>query len=120
MHNLCVDNNVINVIVELYPDSFCIKDLCRGKIIFQGRSIHGLYMFSKKEVASDSRGLSFSLSAKALFTSISCKEVNWHAKLGHPNEVVLNKLVKASNVNCSICVPFHKCVVCPLGKTLHL
>lgn len=50
----------------------------------------------------DSYVLSFPLSAKTVFTNVSCKKVNWNARLIHPCEIILNKLVKEFEVNFSI------------------
>lgn len=58
-------------------------------------------------------------SPKAPFTSVSCKEINWHAWLGHPSDVVLQRLAKHSDNSCSISVPDQKCIVCPLIRHIN-
>lgn len=57
------------------------------------------------------------LTIHAFFTSISSQDVNWHVRLDHPSNVVLNKLVKMAYINCKIFSSTLLCIVCPLVKS---
>lgn len=116
VHKLYVDNVVC---VVFYPDSFCIKEPCTGKILFQRKSESGLYKLkdslsveSDKHIGSFLTGLI--LSVKTLFTYLSSKEINWYARLGHPSNVVLNKFAQRASIQCTIKSSLPKCIIFPL------
>jgi len=102
---LTIDNNAL---VEFYANYCYMKDKLAGKILLRGKLRDGLYQLSSvnSQVNKDS------------CVYILLKE-NWHKKLGHPNNKVLEKVLKNCNVKTSSRDQFSFCEVCQFGK-LHL
>jgi len=85
-----------------------VKDKLTGKILLRGKLIDGLYQLSSVN----------SQVNKDPSVYMSLKE-NWHRKLGHPNNKVLEKVLKICNVKTSSRDQFSFCEACQFGK-LHL
>ncbi|PNY02796.1 copia protein (gag-int-pol protein), partial [Trifolium pratense] len=102
---LTADNNII---VEFDADCCSVKDKLTGKALLKGKLKEGLYQVSN--VSSQSN--------KDACTYMSVKE-SWHRKLGHPNNKVLDKVLKHCNVKTSSSDQFKFCEACQFGK-LHL
>lgn len=78
-----------NIIVEFDVDCCFVKDKITGKELLRGRLKDGLYQLSESYNKSNDP-----------CAYISIKE-SWHRKLGHPNNKVLDKVLK----NCKIKTP---------------
>lgn len=116
----CVLSN--GVLVEFLPDSFYIKELGTKNVIFHGKCDHGLYKLHQvpcmHQVSSTlfDKVLSRPLFSSALFTSTFDKRCNWNTRLGHPYEIIMNKLAKLVDLNYKIDSVFSKCLMCPFAK----
>jgi histone deacetylase 1/2 len=86
-----------------------VKDKVTGKALLKGRLKDGLYQLSTNKEPSNN---------KDPCAYMSLKE-NWHRKLGHPNNKVLEKVLKDCNVKTSPSDQFTFCEACQFGK-LHL
>ncbi|KAM2672155.1 hypothetical protein EV1_007888 [Malus domestica] len=99
------------------PFGFYVKDLRTGRTLFQGPSEGGLYPFYWNA----SNGVSgIAISPHALMIAKADIHI-WHRRLGHPSSIVLNKVVKHSNL--PIVGSVHKqsfCSDCQLGKASRL
>ena len=102
---LIVDNNAL---VEFDANYCYVKDKLTGKILLRGKLRDGLYQLSNVN----------SQVHKDPCVYMSLKE-NWHRKLGHPNNKVLEKVLKNCNVKTSSRDEFLFCEACQFGK-LHL
>ncbi|CAI8608406.1 unnamed protein product [Vicia faba] len=80
---LAVDNNIL---VEFDANYCFVKDKLTGKAILRGTLKERLYQLSGIE--------------KDQHAYISLKE-SWHRRLGHPNNKVLDKVLKSCNVKLS-------------------
>ncbi|GAU51268.1 hypothetical protein TSUD_412550 [Trifolium subterraneum] len=96
---LTADNNIL---VEFDANCCSVKDKLTGQTLLKGRLKDGLYQLSNKEPC----------------VYMSVKE-SWHRKLGHPNNKVLDKVLKDCNVKISHSDQFSFCEACQFGK-LHL
>lgn len=102
---LTADNNAL---VEFDANYCYVKDKLTGKALLKGKLRDGLYQLSSVN----------SQVNKDPCTYMSVKE-NWHRKLGHPNNKVLEKVLKNCNVKASSNDQFSFCEACQFGK-LHL
>jgi histone deacetylase 1/2 len=103
---LTADNNAL---VEFDENCCYVKDKVTGKALLKGRLKDGLYQLSTNKEPSNN---------KDPCAYMSLKE-NWHRKLGHPNNKVLEKVLKDCNVKTSPSDQFTFCEACQFGK-LHL
>jgi histone deacetylase 1/2 len=98
-----------NITVEFDADCCSVKDKMTGKALLRGRLKDGLYQLTGSDNKSNDP-----------CAYISVKE-SWHRKLGHPNNKVLDKVLK----NCKIKTPPSDndhptfCEACQFGK-MHL
>ena len=102
---LTTDNNAL---VEFDANYCYLKDKLTGKILLRGKLRVGLYQLSNGN----------SQFNKDPCVYMSLKE-NWHRKLGHPNNKVLEKVLKNCNFKTSSRDQFSFCEACQFGK-LHL
>jgi len=95
-------------LVEFDANYCYVKDKLTGKILLRGKLRNGLYQLSSvnSQVNNDP------------CVYMSLKE-NWKRKLGHPNNKVLEKVLKICNVKTSSRDQFSFCEACQFGK-LHL
>lgn len=87
------------------------------QVIFHGKCNYELYKLHHFPSVETDQVPSKSFLSSALFTSIVNKYCDWHTRLGHPYEMVLNKLAKHTYLKCTINSTSSKCLVCPLAKT---
>jgi len=99
---LTTDNNAL---VEFVANYCYVKDKLTRKILLRGKLRDGLYQLSSVN----------SQVNKDPCVYMSLKE-NWHRKLGHPNNKVLEKVLKNCNVKTSSCDQFSFCEACQFGK----
>ncbi|PNY01489.1 copia-like polyprotein, partial [Trifolium pratense] len=102
---LTADNNIF---VEFDANCCSVKDKLTGQTLLKGRLKDGLYQLSDVSPQSN----------KDPCVYMSVKE-SWHRKLGHPNNKVLEKVLKDCNVKISPSDQFSFCEACQFGK-LHL
>jgi len=102
---LIADNNAL---VEFDANYCYVKDKLTRKILLRGKLREGLYQLSSVN----------SQVNKDPCVYMSLKE-NWHRKLEHPNNKVLEKVLKNCNVKTSSRDQFSFCEACQFGK-LHL
>jgi len=102
---LTVDNNAL---VEFDTNDCYVKDKLTGRILLRGKLRDGLYQLSSVN----------SQVNKDPCVYMSLKE-NWHRKLRHLNNKVLEKVLKNCNVKTSSRDQFSFCKACQFGK-LHL
>ena len=103
--NLTIDNNTVIV----FDANYCyVKEKLTGKILLREKLRDGLYQLLSVN----------SQVNKDPYVYMSLKE-NWHRKLGHPNNKVLEKVLKICNVKTSSHNQFSFCEACRFGK-LHL
>jgi len=95
---LTVDNNIL---VEFDASCCFMKDKITGKTILKGKLKDGLYQLSRTK--RDSCAYVF------------VKE-SWHRRLGHPNNIVLDRVLKSCNVKLSPRDHFNFCEACQYGK----
>jgi histone deacetylase 1/2 len=95
---LAADNNIL---VEFDENCCFVKDKLTGKAILRGILKDGLYQLSGIEKDSSAY--------------VSVKE-SWHRKLGHPNNKVLDTVLKSCNVKLSPSDHFSFCEACQYGK----
>ena len=102
---LTADNNAL---VEFDANYCYVKDKLIGKILQRRKLRDGLYQLSSviSQVNKD----------PCVYMSL---KKNWHRKLGHPNNKVLEKVLKICNVKTSSHDQFSFCETCQFGK-LHL
>ena len=121
LHNiLCVPNihknlisvyrlcNTNQVLVELFPASFQVKDLSTGVPLLQGKTKDDLYEWpvSTSQVA-------------ALYAAPNPKTTlsSWHARLGQPSSSVLNTIISKFSLPISLSSSKHlSCSDCLLNK----
>ena len=92
-----------NALVEFDVNYCYVKDKLIRKILLRGKLRDGLYQLS---------------SVNSQVNKDPCV-YNWHIKLGHPNNKVLEKVLKICNVKTSSHDQFSFCEACQFGK-LHL
>jgi histone deacetylase 1/2 len=100
---LTSDNNII---AEFDNNCCFVKDKLTGKVLLRGILKDGLYQLSNGS----------SQTNKDSCVYLSVKE-NWHRKLGHPSNNVLDKVLKICNVKTSPSDKFKFCEACQLGKS---
>ena len=94
-----------NSLVEFDANYCYVKDKLTGKILLRGKLRDGLYQLSSVN----------SQVNKDPCVYMSLKE-NWHRKLGHPNNKVLEKVLKICNVKTSSLDQFSFCETYQFGK----
>lgn len=90
-----------SAIVEFDANYYYVKDKLTGNALLKGKVRDGLYQLSSTN----------SQVNKDPCTFISVKD-NWHRKLGHPNNKVLEKVLKNYNVKTSSNDHFSFCEAC--------
>lgn len=98
---LAADNNIL---VEFDKNCCFVKDKLTGKTVLKGIIKDGLYQLSGNE------------SSPSAYISV---RERWHRKLGHPNNNILDKVLKNCNVKVSPSDNFSFCEACQYGK-MHL
>lgn len=98
---LAADNNIF---VEFDKNCCFVKEKLTGKVILKGLLKNGLYQLS------GTKGNPYAF--------VSVKE-SWHRRLGHPNNKVLDKVLKSCNVKVPPSDNFSFCEACQYGK-MHL
>jgi histone deacetylase 1/2 len=90
VYRLVSDNYVF---VEFHRDFFCVKDKATRKLLLLGRSKGGLYP------------VPFSRASSSLFrhalSSTKTTSAQWHQRLGHPTNKIVQTLVRNNNLSCS-------------------
>ena len=102
------DNNCYFV---FYSDCFYVKDVKTGKMLFRGKSEHGLYPFHIHTQISTKSGRPFA------FVGVRVSVPIWHSRLGHPANNTLSYLIsnKCLLMHGNNSIPF--CNSCSLGKS---
>ena len=110
VYRLVSDNDVF---VEFHRTFFCVKDKATRKVLLHGRSEGGLYPIPFRR-ASSSSPPRHALSAKVSTTQ-------WHQRLGHPANNVVQTIVRQNNLSCSSSDnPVLVCDACQRGKSHQL
>lgn len=107
----CVNNNMM---VEFHPNFFCVKELLKRKVLFQGKLNHGLYKINREiqhNKFSNSISNMKSTNVTPVFALNTVTFEKLHSRQGHPSEVVVNKIKKDTNMN--VIGSHSKCVVRP-------
>lgn len=101
-----------------YLNFYCVKELAKKEVLFQGKSDNGLYKI-KGEVQhnkiSNSTSNIKSSNVNPVFAVNAVTFEKLHSRLGHPSKVVMNKIKRDTNMN--VVRSHSKCKVCRLGKS---
>jgi histone deacetylase 1/2 len=108
VYRIVCDNDVF---VEFHRHFFCVKDKATKKILLQGRSRGGLYPIPFSRVTSSTRHAS---------SSIKLSSRQWHQRLGHPSNNVVQTIVKTNNLLCSPTSDSSVCDACQHAKSHQL
>ncbi|KAK8921769.1 hypothetical protein KSP39_PZI020770 [Platanthera zijinensis] len=103
VHQFAQDNNCVFL---LDSNDFLVKDKSTGKTLLTGRSSKGLYHITPPP--------SFGHALLSSHASVS----TWHARLGHPSPLVLNKALSSASI--STTSSMGKCHICSLSKATRL
>ena len=108
VHRIVSDNHVF---IEFHRDFFCVKDKATKKIVLQGRSRGGIYPvpFHRASSSSTRHAASVQLSSR-----------QWHQRLGHPSNNVVQTIVKSNNLSCSPNFESSVCDACQQAKSHQL
>jgi hypothetical protein len=102
VHKLVSDNDVF---IEFHRHFFCVKDTATKKIILQGRSRGGLYPIPFHRASS-------STASRHASASIKVSSRQWHQRLGHSSNNVVQNIVKNNNLLCSLDFDSSVCDAC--------
>lgn len=98
VYQFCLDNNVN---IEFSSSSFFIKDNKSGATLLQGPCANEVYKWQ-------------SSSSSKLTAHLHSRAIDWHHRLGHPSQVILNKIL--SSVSCHHVFSSH-CNSCLINKS---
>jgi hypothetical protein len=90
VNRLCWDNDVF---VEFHHHFFCVKDKATQRILLHGRSQGSLYPIPLRRASSSApcHGLS----------GVTALPSQWHQRLGHPTNNVVQTIVKTHDLSCA-------------------
>ncbi|KAL5786959.1 hypothetical protein ACOSP7_003908 [Xanthoceras sorbifolium] len=80
--SFCKTNNAS---IELFPYSFCVKDLATGAALVKGQSKNNIYEWSTGDVST----IRMKQACMGVKTSLS----NWDNRIGHPSSKILHQIV---------------------------
>jgi histone deacetylase 1/2 len=98
IHQFCVDNNVY---FEFHSFYFLVKDYS-GKVLHRGYLHDGLYQFTHKS---------------SLPQALSSVRSEWHRRLGHASNPVLNKVLTSLSFPVEKNKTSHVCPECQMAKS---
>jgi histone deacetylase 1/2 len=108
VYRLVCDNDVF---VEFHRHFFCVKDKATRRILLHGRSHGGLYPIPFSRASSSSR---HALSGAKTTSS------QWHQRLGHPTNNVVQTIVKNHDLSCVSVDTSSICDACQRAKSHQL
>ena len=82
VNKLCKTNNVM---VQMCPSDFRVKDLRTGETLLNGQASKGVYEWPTESSSSFNNVLAFSC--------FKTSKSGWHSRLGHPNSQTLNHMI---------------------------
>jgi hypothetical protein len=88
VNRLCSDNDIF---VEFHHHFFCVKDKAMPKILLHGRSKGGLYPIPLSRASS--------LSPCCALSGVTALSSQWHQRLGHPTNNVVQNIVKTHDLS---------------------
>jgi histone deacetylase 1/2 len=97
VYGLVSDNDVF---IEFHRHFFCVKDKVTRRILLHGRSQGGLYPIPFSRASS---------SPRHALSSVKATSSQWHQRLGHPTNKVVQNLVKTYDLPC---VPSDTSLIC--------
>jgi hypothetical protein len=104
VHSIISDNGVF---IKIYHRFFYVKDKVTKKVILQGRSRGGLYPITFSKASSSTHHAS---------SSIKLSPRQWHQRLGHPSNNVVQNIVRNNNLLCSPNSDISVCDACQRAK----
>lgn len=99
VNKLCKTNNVM---VQMSPSDFQVKDLRRGDTLFNGQASKGIYEWPTASLSSFNNAL--------VFSCFKTTKSGWHSRLGHPNSQTLNHMIS------SFCLPISSVLSTPCNS----
>ena len=82
VNKLCKTNNVM---VQMCPSDFQVKDLRTGETLLNGKASKGVYEWPTEFPSGFNSALAFSC--------FKTSKLGWHSCLGHPNSQTLNHML---------------------------
>jgi hypothetical protein len=84
---------IMTFFVEFHRHSFCVKDKATRKILLHGRSKDGLYPIPLSRASSSS--------PRRALSGVTASSSQWHQRLGHPTNNVVQNIVKTHDLSCA-------------------
>jgi histone deacetylase 1/2 len=109
VHRIVSDNDVF---IEFHRHFFCVKDKATKNIILQGRSRGGLYPVPFHRASSST--------TRHAFSGVKLSFRQWHQRLGHPSNNVVQSTVKNNSLLCSPNSDSSVCDACQRAKSHQL
>ena len=109
VYRLVSDNQVF---VEFHRFFFCVKDKITRRVLLHGRSRNGLYPtpYGRPSSSSSRRALS----------GVRSSSSQWHHRLGHPSNNVVESVVRSNKLPCSSSHDTFVCDACQCAKSHQL
>ena len=108
VYRLVSDNDIF---IEFHKHFFLVKDKVTRNIILQGRSRGGLYPLPFSRASSHARHAS---------SGVKISSSQWHQRLGHPSNKVVQNIVRSNNLPCSSNFESSVCDACQRAKSHQL
>ena len=109
VYRLVSDNRVF---VEFHKYFFFVKDKITRRVLLHGRSRHGVYPIPY--------GRPSSSSSHRAFSGVRSSSSQWHHRLGHPSNNVVESVVRSNKLPCSSSHDTFVCDACQRAKSHQL
>ncbi|KAL0344878.1 UNVERIFIED_CONTAM: Retrovirus-related Pol polyprotein from transposon RE1 [Sesamum radiatum] len=101
--------------VKFYSSYCVLQDLVTKRIIAIGKLFQNLYVLDKSSFSPSTIASFTAAHNKSCINSVSCNNVLWHRRLGHPSFNVLKHVPEVKSID-----PTDICMICPLAKQSRL
>jgi histone deacetylase 1/2 len=108
VYRLVSDNDIF---IEFHKYFFCVKDKATRNVILRGRSRGGLYPIPFDRA---------SLQGRHASSSVKISPSQWHQRLGHPSNKIVQSIVRSNNLPCSSNFESSICDACQRAKSHQL
>jgi hypothetical protein len=106
VYRLVSDNDIF---IEFHKYFFCVKDKATRNVILRGRSRGGLYPIPFDRA---------SLQGRHASSSVKISPSQWHQRLGHPSNKIVQSIVRSNNLPCSSNFESSICDACQLSTSI--